>query len=155
MSSYLFLSVFLFVFVSISSLFFVISRTVLAFSFSPCLSSSLHSSLPSVIHLSLPFTNQYAGQQAVWQIACCELHKKPLPIISVRYWIQSVVFCHVKWKDRGVQNVRWGESERRPTVHFSLSVAAQLQVSRHRNIVVLDVFTVQGNSVYQIYCVRK
>lgn len=71
------------------------------------------------VSISLPFTNQYAGQQAVWQIVCCELHEKPLSIISVRYWIQSVVFSRVKWKDWGVQNVRWGESERRPVVHFS------------------------------------
>lgn len=66
MSGYLSLSspsVFLCVFVSISSLIFVISLTVQ--SLFPCLSSSLHPSLPSVTHLSLPFTNQYAGQQAV------------------------------------------------------------------------------------------
>ena len=92
----------------------------------PC--SSLHPHLPSVAHLSLPFTNQYAGQQAVWQIVCCEPHERPLSIISVRYWIQSDVFSRVKWKDQGVQHVRWGESEGRPAVDLSLFVTAQLQV---------------------------
>ena len=59
-------SILLSVFVSISSLSFVKSLTVPALSFfTPCLSSSLHPPLPSVTHLSLPFTNQYAGQQAV------------------------------------------------------------------------------------------
>lgn len=107
---------------SLSPLTFVRSLPLLALSFSPCLSSSLHSPLPSVIHLSLLFTDQYAGQQAVWQIVCCELHEEPLSIIRVHYWIQSVGFSRVKWKDQGVQNVRWGESERRPAVHFCLSV---------------------------------
>ena len=148
-------SILLSVFVSISSLSFVKSLTVPALFFTPCLSSSLHPSLPSVTHLSLPFTNQYAGQQAVWQIVCCELHEKPLSIISVHYWIQSVVFSRVKWKDQGVQNVRRGESERRPAVHFSLSVTAQLQGGCNRSIVVLDVFTIWDNSADHRYCAQK
>lgn len=143
-------------YLSLSLLSPLSSRSLCQLSFfTPCLSSSLHPSLPSVTHLSLPFTNQYAGQQAVWQIVCCELHEKPLSIISVHYWIQSVVFSRVKWKDQGVQNVRRGESERRPAVHFSLSVTAQLQDGCNRSIVVLDVFTIRDNSADHRYCAQK
>lgn len=106
----------------------------------PLTAPSLHPPLLSVVHLSLPFTNQYAGQQAVWQIVCCELHEKPLSIILVRYWIQSVVFSRVKWKDQ-----RWAGAE--ACGSFS-PVIAQLQVGCHWNVV-LDVFTLRGNGVYQ------
>lgn len=118
MSSYLFLSsLCLPLCISLHLLSFLCHITHCFPPLSVFLSSSLHA-LMSFTSLSLPFTNQYAGQQAVWQIVCCELHEKPLSIISVHYWIRSVVFSRVKWKDQGVQNVRWGESERRPAVHF-------------------------------------
>lgn len=74
---------------------------------------SLSSPLPPVIHLSLIFTDQYAGQQAVWQIVRCAPREEPLSITRVRYWIQCVGFSRVKWKDQAVHSVRWGVSERR------------------------------------------
>lgn len=49
----------------VSSLSFVGLLTVPALSSSSCLSSSLRSPLPPVTHLSLIFTNQYAGQQTL------------------------------------------------------------------------------------------
>lgn len=40
-------------------------------------------SLPCVIHFSFSFfPDQYAGQQAVRQIVCCELHQTPRSIVS-------------------------------------------------------------------------
>lgn len=107
---------------------------------------SLSSPLPPVIHPSLIFTDQYAGQQAVWQIVRCAPREEPLSITRVRYWIQSGGFSRVKWKDQAVHSVRWGVSERR-------ALRSQLFPfcdSRLTKIVVLEVFTIWSNCVYQI-----
>lgn len=42
-----------------------------------------------------------------------------------------------------------------PALHFSLSVMTRLQDVCHRNIVVVDVCTIQGNGVHQRYCTVK
>lgn len=78
-------------------------------------------SLPCVIHFSFSFfPDQYAGQQAVRQIVCCELHQTPRSIVSELCWIHSDVFkprqversqgsaCEVRWGDRGEGRVRRG-----------------------------------------------
>ena len=125
----------------------------------PLLCGNLHRpiSLPVCLRLFILFcllsfgsffsTNQYAGQQAVWQIVCCELHEKPLSIVLVLYWIQSVVFSCVKRKRFRMWG-GWIEAEARsPFFSFCASTATS-QLSQKHNFFEWFSFTIQGNSVY-------
>lgn len=105
----------------------------------PSSSSLCHSAL-SPVHKSMRWPTGCVTDRSLWAAWKAFVNNIVAPLNSGTRFYVAVS----SGKIGGVQNVRWGESGR--GLRSNLPARAQLQVGCDRNIVVLEVFTIQGSS---------